>query len=94
MRGYRLWLIVIIAITVVSVWMSLPDNPGIHTAGIDHDIKVVQGLDLQGGSRVLLQVAPGTQYDSSTIDHRTPVPVTRYETCAANTAPAWLTSQT
>lgn len=68
MRGYRLWLIVIIAVTAVSVWMSLPDNPGIHTAGIDQDIKVVQGLDLQGGSRVLLQVAPGTQYDNSTLD--------------------------
>ncbi len=68
MRGYRLWLVVILAIAAVSTWMSLPNNPGIHTLGIDRDIEVVQGLDLQGGSRVLLQVAPGTDYDDATLD--------------------------
>ncbi len=68
MRGYRLWLVVILLIAAASIWMSLPNNPGIHIAGIEHEIAVVQGLDLQGGSRVLLQVAPGTSYDSATID--------------------------
>ena len=68
MRGYRLWLAVILVIAGVSIWMSLPNNPGIHFMGIDHDIKIVQGLDLQGGSRVLLQVAPGTKYDNDTMD--------------------------
>lgn len=68
MRGYRLWLIVILAIAAASIWASLPNNPGIHVLGIDHDIAVIQGLDLQGGSRVLLQVAPGTDYDDATID--------------------------
>ncbi len=67
MRGYRLWLVIILAIAVVSVWMSTGDHH-IDFLGLDRDIKVVQGLDLQGGSRVLLQVAPGTDYDSATLD--------------------------
>ncbi len=68
MRGYRLWLVVILAIAATSIWMSLPDNPGIHILGMDRDIKIVQGLDLQGGSRVLLQAAPGTDYDDQTME--------------------------
>lgn len=68
MRGYRLWLIVILAVSAVSIWMSLPNNPGIHALGMDRDIKVVQGLDLQGGSRVLLQVPPGTAYNDELVD--------------------------
>jgi preprotein translocase subunit SecD len=67
MRGYRLWSVVIIAIAIISVWMSI-GNHHISFLGMNKDIKVVQGLDLQGGSRVLLQVAPGTQYDNSTMD--------------------------
>ena len=68
MRGYRLWLAVILVIAAVSIWISLPNNPGIHVGGINHDIQIVQGLDLQGGSRVLLQVAPGTKYDDDTME--------------------------
>ncbi len=67
MRGYRLWLVVILVIAVVSTWMSV-DNPHITALGLDKEVKVIQGLDLQGGSRVLLQVAPGTKYDSATVD--------------------------
>ena len=61
MRGHLRWLIVIIVITIVSTWMSLPDNPGIHidfngdgTNEISIPIDVHPGLDLQGGLRVLL----------------------------------------
>jgi protein-export membrane protein SecD len=68
MRGYRLWLGVIVLVSAISIWMSLPDNPGIRIGGFEHDIKVVQGLDLQGGSRVLLQAAPGTEVNSDTMD--------------------------
>jgi protein-export membrane protein SecD len=67
MRGYRLWSVVIIAVAIISVWLSI-GNHHISFLGMNKDIKVVQGLDLQGGSRVLLQVAPGTQYDNSTMD--------------------------
>jgi len=61
MRGHLRWLIVILVITIVSIWMSLPDNPGIHidfngdgTNEISIPIDVRPGLDLQGGLRVLL----------------------------------------
>ncbi len=67
MRGYRLWLVVILVVAALSAWLSFTD-PHITALGMDRDVKVVQGLDLQGGSRVLLQVAPGTKYDASTVD--------------------------
>ncbi|MBN1201332.1 MAG: protein translocase subunit SecD [Anaerolineae bacterium] len=79
MRRYRLWLVVILAVAAISIWMSLPDNPGVHwdwnndgrydgAFEMDRDVKVIQGLDLQGGSRVLLAAAPGTKYDDATMD--------------------------
>jgi len=52
MRGYRLWLVIILAVAAVSIWISLPDTSRIDFLGIKRDVKVVQGLDLQGGSRV------------------------------------------
>jgi protein-export membrane protein SecD len=67
MRGYRLWLVVILAVAVISTWMSIGDHH-ITFLGLNRDVKIVQGLDLQGGSRVLLQVAPGTEYSSQTLD--------------------------
>lgn len=64
MKQYRYWLGVILIITLISVWIDLPNNPGIHIDfdgngddDISLDFKVVQGLDLQGGSRVLLKSA-------------------------------------
>lgn len=67
MRGYRLWLVFILAIAALTTWMSVTD-PHINFMGINQDVKVVQGLDLQGGSRVLLQVVPGTKTDGETMD--------------------------
>lgn len=67
MRGYRLWLIVILVVAALSIWMSVADRH-IGVLGLDRQVKVVQGLDLQGGSRVLLQVAAGTDFDSGTLD--------------------------
>jgi protein-export membrane protein SecD len=68
MRGYRLWLVNILVVAGISIWMSLPNNPGIHILGMDREVNVVQGLDLQGGSRVLLQAAPGANVDDDTMD--------------------------
>lgn len=48
-------LIAILIVVTIAVWIDLPNNPGIHLAGIDREIKVVRGLDLQGGLRVLLE---------------------------------------
>jgi preprotein translocase subunit SecD len=67
MRGYRLWLVVILAVAAMSIWMSLPDNPGIHidwnddgdyddSFEMNRDIKVVQGLDLQGGTSFMVEM--------------------------------------
>ncbi len=67
MRAYRLWIVVILVVAVLSSWMSLSD-PHINFLGMNRKVQVVQGLDLQGGSRVLLQVSPGTKYDSDTVE--------------------------
>ena len=67
MRAYRLWIVIILVVAVLSSWMSLSD-PHINFLGMNRKVQVVQGLDLQGGSRVLLQVSPGTKYDSDTVE--------------------------
>ena len=69
MSYYRFWLVIIIVIAVISVWMVNPDNQGIHALGIDRDIEVHQGLDLQGGSRVLLEaVVEGGDFSAGELD--------------------------
>ncbi len=60
-RDIRL-LVLIVLVAAFAVWVCLPSNPGIHLklgkSRIDRDIKVHQGLDLQGGMEVLLQAVP------------------------------------
>jgi preprotein translocase subunit SecD len=64
----------IILLALVLIWIDLSDNPGIHIhwsfINIDKDIRVHQGLDLQGGLQVLLEadVPEGTEIDSEAID--------------------------
>ncbi len=52
-------LVGILILTLAAIWVDLPSNPGLHMAlgpiKIDREIKVHQGLDLQGGLQVLLQ---------------------------------------
>ncbi|MBI5930964.1 MAG: protein translocase subunit SecD [Chloroflexi bacterium] len=65
MTGYRYWLAVILVITLVCAYIDLPDSPGVQIGDTKWDFKVVQGLDLQGGSRVLLKAAiNANQYSS------------------------------
>ena len=51
-------LIGVIILAVAAMWVVLPTNPGIHIhlgpINFDRDIRVHQGLDLQGGMQVLL----------------------------------------
>ncbi|MBI5961056.1 MAG: protein translocase subunit SecD [Chloroflexi bacterium] len=68
MRGYRLWLAIILLVAALSVWISLPGTESVDVLGFSLTTKVVQGLDLQGGSRVLLRVPPGTNFNSDTLD--------------------------
>jgi protein-export membrane protein SecD len=56
------WLLLIALMAAFAVWVSLPNNPGIHldTNGdgeidIDSEIAIRQGLDLAGGLKVLLE---------------------------------------
>jgi len=67
-------LVGVVILAIVLIWIDLPDNPGIHIhwgfINIDKDIRVHQGLDLQGGLQVLLEadVPEGTEIDSEAID--------------------------
>ena len=51
-------LIGVVILALAAIWVALPTNPGIHIhlgpINFDRDIKVHQGLDLQGGMQVLL----------------------------------------
>ncbi|MCE5259991.1 MAG: protein translocase subunit SecD [Chloroflexi bacterium] len=57
-RDIRL-LVLIAIITALAIWVVLPTNPGIHIrlgeTTLDRDIKLLLGLDLQGGMQLLLQ---------------------------------------
>jgi protein-export membrane protein SecD len=56
------------------IWVDLPSNPGIHIhlgpISIDRNIKVHQGLDLQGGIQVLLEadLPQGQEVDPGAMD--------------------------
>ena len=60
-------LIGILLVAAAAIWVDLPSNPGIHLnllgLEISYDISVHEGLDLQGGTQVLLEadVPPGTK---------------------------------
>jgi preprotein translocase subunit SecD len=67
-------LTIIIVLVLAVVWVDLPTNPGIHLKiadwSFDRDIKVHQGLDLQGGVQVLLEVdlPPDQEIDSEALE--------------------------
>jgi len=65
MRTYR-WLVIILIVVTVAIWIVLPNNPGIHIAGIDKEIETRLGLDLVGGVQALLEadLPEGTAVDS------------------------------
>jgi len=65
MRTYR-WLVIILVVVAVAIWIDLPNNPGIHIAGINKDIDTRLGLDLVGGVQALLEadLPEGTTVDS------------------------------
>jgi preprotein translocase subunit SecD len=63
----------IVILTLVAGWIDWPANPGIHLhvgpVNIDREIKIHQGLDLQGGLQVLLQadVPEGEKVDADAL---------------------------
>jgi protein-export membrane protein SecD len=52
-------LVGIILLAAVLIWIDQPNNPGLHlsigSASIDREVRIHQGLDLQGGLQVLLE---------------------------------------
>ena len=57
-QNHRIFLIVIIVMTLIAAFVVWPGNPGIHKPlglPVEHDIKTSLGLDLQGGLQVVLQ---------------------------------------
>jgi len=55
MKRHSVRLIFILILFSAAVWVVLPSNPGINLPFYQRQIRVVQGLDLQGGLRVLLE---------------------------------------
>jgi len=48
-------LIFILVLVAAGLYIVWPSNPGIHIGPINRDFRVVRGLDLQGGLRVLME---------------------------------------
>lgn len=74
-KHYTRWFWPILIVFGVAVWVASP-NPGLHyTLGdrrMDWDVKVHQGLDLQGGLQVLLEAdVPAEQEISSDVMNAT-----------------------
>ena len=61
-RRNRLWTILILVLAFLAIWTALPSSVRIKIdpLGIDKDIRVRQGLDLSGGSQVLLEAVDCT----------------------------------
>jgi preprotein translocase subunit SecD len=68
MKPFRM-LALIIIIAAIALWMDLPNNPGIHIAGINRDIETRLGLDLVGGVQALLEadLPEGTEIDAESM---------------------------
>ena len=64
----------VIILAVAAIWVALPTNPGLHIhlgpINFDRDIRVHQGLDLQGGMQVLLEadLPEGQEIESGAMD--------------------------
>ena len=56
LERYRGWVIgIVVAITAAALYVVWPNNPGLHIGPVDREFRVVRGLDLQGGLRVLME---------------------------------------
>jgi protein-export membrane protein SecD/preprotein translocase SecF subunit len=75
MKDRKFTLLVVIIVLILAVaWVDLPTNPGVHLRigdwSLDRDIKVHQGLDLQGGLQVLLEadLPPGQEINPEAME--------------------------
>jgi preprotein translocase subunit SecD len=59
----------ILVLAGCAIYIDWPNNPGLHIGwlGFHHSLQVRQGLDLQGGIRVLLEPDPSQNYSTDTL---------------------------
>lgn len=55
MKRPQRWIIPILLIFLISIWIDLPNNPGVHIGNFERDIEYHLGLDLVGGVQALLE---------------------------------------
>jgi len=73
-RQDRALLALIVVLAIAAIWIDWPTNPGLHIKlgpiKIDREIKIRQGLDLQGGLQVLLEadLPPGQSVDAEAMN--------------------------
>lgn len=62
-------LLFILVLAGCAAYIDWPNNPGLHInwLGIHHPLEVRQGLDLQGGVRILLEPDPAQHYRTGTL---------------------------
>ena len=62
-------LLFILLLAGCAAYIDWPQNPGLHIGwlGIQHPLAVRQGLDLQGGVRILLEPDPAQHYNPDTL---------------------------
>src|SRR5947208_2406251 len=63
-------LLFILVLTACAAYIDWPSNPGLHIGwlGIHHPLQMRQGLDLQGGVRVLLVPDPAQNYSTEVLN--------------------------
>ncbi len=58
-RNY-IFLVAIIFLALIAAWIDLPDNPGLNLGPFKKDLKVHEGLDLQGGVQIAFEPGGAT----------------------------------
>src|SRR5215472_1820072 len=71
-RRTYLWLLFIVLLAAGAIFVDLPKTPGIHIAGYNNSLAVKQGLDLQGGVQITMQVYCPTGQPNCHIDSAMP----------------------
>ena len=62
-------LLFILVLAGCAAYIDWPNNPGLHIGWLEihHPLAIKQGLDLQGGIRVLLEPDPTQHYSTDTL---------------------------
>ncbi len=55
MKSHQRWIIPILILLAISIYINLPNHPGIHLGNFHKEIKTQLGLDLVGGVQALLE---------------------------------------